>query len=85
MAEIEGTARNAKGGAVIVGADGSPIYITGLDAWPAGFEGKRVRAMGTLNSRKRIPSPVIGPDGAVSAGAEGDQTVLDQAQWSLLP
>lgn len=73
---VEGTARNAKGGAVIVGEDGVPIYLPMLPAWPDGIEGTVVEVDGRLDERKLLPDPAVGEDGAHSAGAEGTQTML---------
>lgn len=78
---IEGKARDAKAGAVVVLDSGEPVYIEGLDGWPSDIEGKRVRATGVLKRKKLIPDPVVDSDGAISQGAEGDQTVLEGASW----
>ena len=78
---IEGKARDAKAGAVVVLDGGEPVYIEGLDYWPSDIEGKRVRATGFLKQKKLIPDPVVDSEGAISQGAEGDQTVLEGASW----
>jgi hypothetical protein len=78
---LEGTAENAKGGAVVVVADGRVVYLRGKTAWPDEVRRTQVTVIGTLTSTKLIPSPVRAPDGAISQGAEGDQWVLDQ--WTL--
>lgn len=76
-----GTARNAKGGAVVVRDDGGAVYVGGLEAWPAALDGQRVEVTGQLVRKKLIPDPVVGPNGERSAGAEGDQTVIEKATW----
>ena len=78
--ELTGTAENGKGGAILL-VDGSPIYVRKLDSWPAGLRGKRVVVRGTLKSLKLIPSPVRGPKGEISQGADGDQWVLEDATF----
>ncbi|MBM4387421.1 MAG: hypothetical protein FJ088_06745, partial [Deltaproteobacteria bacterium] len=56
---LEGTARNAALGAVIVMDKGTPIYIEGLAEWPADFLGKRVKAKGILRQKKLAPDPMV--------------------------
>jgi hypothetical protein len=76
--ELHGIAEDAKSGAILL-VDGEPIYLRNKDAWPAGKRGKSVVVKGTLTWMKLIPSPVRGPDGAISQGAEGSQWVLEGA------
>ncbi|MCB9688257.1 MAG: hypothetical protein H6738_12230 [Alphaproteobacteria bacterium] len=67
-AMIEGVARDAKGGAVIVLDDGAPVYVDGLDAWPAGVDGLRIRALGEEVAERHVPEATVSPDGAISQG-----------------
>ncbi len=78
-----GTARDAKGGAVLVTAQGEPIYIKNLDFWPQEIEGKQVSATGVLKDEKFIPDPIIDKNGGISTGATGTQYVLEKAKYSL--
>ena len=80
---LEGRAENAKAGAILL-RDGNddPVYIEGLDSWPSAVTRKRVRATGVLRSKKMIPDPGMGPE--KTAGAFGDQTVLENAKWEPL-
>lgn len=82
LSSLSGTAGNAKGGAVIEADDGRVVYVIDLDSWPDELLGQRVTATGRLERRKYIPDPVVAADGAISQGAEGDQWVLDDAEWS---
>ncbi len=78
---LDGTARNAKAGAVVVvEPDESPVYLSGLTEWPEGLDGKKVRVEGTLTEQKWIPDPVA-PNGEISQGAEGNQWVLEASKW----
>jgi hypothetical protein len=80
--ELKGTARDAKAGAVIVSDAGEPVYVRGLTSWPTELHGSPVAVVGTLQRRKLIPDPSVAADGAVSAGAEGEQLVLMGAsEW----
>jgi hypothetical protein len=80
---LEGTAENAKAGAIVMAKDGSPVYIDGLeDGWPADVSRKRVRVTGVLREEKRIPDPGFDPH---TAGAFGTQTILYDAKWTVLP
>ncbi|HEY3353508.1 MAG TPA: hypothetical protein VGQ83_09685 [Polyangia bacterium] len=81
---IEGVARNAKAGAVVLTAGGEPVYVQGLDAWPRDVDGKTVVATGRLVDKKLIPDPV-GPDGELRQGAVGTQRVLEQPAWRVKP
>ena len=76
---LRGLAANAKGGAVLV-VDGAPIYLERMDEWPPGMAGTEVTVAGRLVQKKVIPDPVVGPDGAISQGAEGTQQVLEQVR-----
>lgn len=78
---IEGTARNAAAGAVVLTDDRTPIYIDGLDAWDRATDGKKVRAKGKL--RKRNAGPLVNTKGEHSHGVPGDRFVLEQPSWSV--
>ena len=80
---IEGTAYDAKGGAVLR-TDDAVVYIAGKASWPADVVGGRVRATGILSEEKIVPDPEVGADGAVSAGAAGLQKVLKDSTWEIL-
>ena len=73
---LDGTARDAKGGAVLLTDDNIPIYIEGLDSWPPAIDGSRISVNGVLKKEKYIPDPSIGDDGGISQGAIGMQYVL---------
>ncbi len=78
-----GTARDAKGGAMLVKEDGGTLYVKGLGAWPDELHGKSVSVTGIVRREKLIPDPKTDDAGAVSQGAFGDQTVIDEAAWKL--
>ncbi len=77
---LHGTARDAKGGAVLLTDDNIPIYIKGLSTWTSGIEGSRVMASGVLKKEKYIPDPTMGDDGGISQGAIGMQYVLTRLE-----
>lgn len=79
---IRGTARDSKGGAVIVPSRGEPVYIDGLDSWPAEAHGKRVTVSGLLKRRKSLPDPTVEP-AAVAPGMKGLRFVLEKARWKV--
>lgn len=79
---LGGTARDAKGGAVLLVGD-EPVYLAGLDAWPAKVSGKAMVVTGTLVSRQHLPEASRDARGAISQGATGKQLVLDAPQWRL--
>lgn len=79
---VRGNAGNAKAGAEISGKDGTPVYVAGLDAWPAALNGKMVGATGTLHTvHHELP---VGPNGEHYAGLDGDQLVLRDARYGLV-
>lgn len=79
---IEGTAGNAKAGAVVQTTNGGVVYVDRLDAWPKELNGKRVTATGELRTEKKIPDP-RGPNGELRQGANGKQQVLHDARFGL--
>lgn len=86
---LEGTAADAKCGAMLVGETGM-IWIDGLDGWPVGFydggtQGKRLRVTGTVIERDDLPVFVQKPGEAVPAGiAVHSEAELQKAKWRFL-
>ena len=80
MMQVIGTARNAKLGAIVVSKSGT-YFIEGLAAWPVKLAGKQIEVSGKLVQRKLAPTPKVGKDGAVSAGAHGMSQVLTDATY----
>jgi len=39
---------------------------------------------GNLREKKLIPDPYVSPDGGISQGAIGTQTVLENATWKRI-
>lgn len=78
---IEGTARNAMAGAVVLTADRTPIYVDGLERWDGAFDGKKISASGTL--RKRGGDDVVNDAGEHASGIAGSHFVLEQPSWAL--
>lgn len=80
---LNGTAKDAKGGAVLITPEGYVIYIKGLDFWPSELFDKSISVSGLLKNEKFIPDPIIDENGAISTGAYGDQLVLENAEYSV--
>jgi hypothetical protein len=78
---LVGDARDAKGGAVVVEDGGRVVYVDGVDRWPEAVSGRRVAVTGVLVERKKIPDPVVNDAGEHSAGALGEQWVIEGARW----
>ena len=78
---IEGTARNAMAGAVVLTANRTPVYVDGLERWDGTFDGKKIRASGTL--RKRGADDVAAANGDQASGIGSDHFVLEQPTWAL--
>jgi hypothetical protein len=81
---VVGEAANAKAGAVVLTDVYGEVYVKGLAAWPDDVVGKTVELSGLLRREKLIPDPVTNEDGAVTAGAYGDQTVIADADWKVI-
>ena len=81
---LRGVARDAKGYAVLVLPTNEPIYIENLFSWPVEVLGKFVAVTGILRVKKLIPDPYFSPDGGISQGAMGKQTILENAKWELV-
>jgi len=79
---VEGIARDAKAGAVVV-SDTGPVYIEKLGSWPSELLGKQVRVKGRLVTTKFIPDPV-NDKGELVQGAPGEQTVMRDATWEVV-
>ena len=79
---FRGTAWSAAAGATVAvaGAD-VPIYIDGLDSWPADLEGKTVQVSGTLRLRERDVPPADEGEWP-SHGLDTDTFVVDGAEWA---
>jgi len=80
---LNGTAKDAKGGAVLITPEGYVMYIKGLESWPSEFLDKRLSVSGLLKKEKLIPDPIIDENGAISTGATGDQLVLENSEYSV--
>jgi hypothetical protein len=86
---LEGTAGNAKLGALLQG-EGNSIWIDGLDSWPEGFysgddRGKRLRVSGTVITRDDLPVFVqkLGelPQAGIPVSSEEER---EKAKWRFL-
>ncbi len=75
-----GIAKDAKGGAVLITAEGNVIYIKELESWASELLDKEVSVTGLLNKEKFIPDPETDENGAISSGAFGSQFVLKKAE-----
>ena len=75
---INGTAYNAKAGAVVLtDSDDEPIYLQGLHAWEDNVIGRRVSIEGVLHRRSIYPQ-AQNIDGIRSQGITGrDQWVIE--------
>lgn len=80
---LVGTARDAKGGAVLL-VNNAPLYLAGLDAWPMVANGKQVAVGGKLVDKQYLPEAKKDAKGAISQGAVGSQWVLEAPTWRLL-
>ena len=78
--KLVGTSKDAKGGAVLITANGNVIYIKELESWSSELLDKQVSVHGLLNKEKFIPDPVTDKNGAISSGAFGEQLVLEKAE-----
>lgn len=86
---LEGTAADAKLGALLQGDEGA-IWIEGLDSWPEGFyfggdKGKRLRVVGTVTRKDDLPVFVQQPGQAPRAGVPvASEEEREKAKWRYL-
>lgn len=80
LTTVVGRAENARGGAVIVTSDG-PVYVEGLAAWDDGLLHRQVKAVGVRKVKQLLPPATKNEKGEWTQGAEGQQEVLEGAQW----
>ncbi|TFG14209.1 MAG: hypothetical protein EU535_03720 [Promethearchaeota archaeon] len=80
---LHGSAKNAKGGAVIITKDNNVIYVKNLESWSPKLEDKQMIVSGLLKKEKFIPDPIIDENGAISCGAKGMQFVLENAEYYI--
>jgi hypothetical protein len=81
---IQGTARNAMAGALVVLSDHTTIYVLGLDEWDDATHRATVRVTGTLTRSELAPDPEVNDKGEHSTGMQGKVTVLAGARWELV-
>ena len=92
---LSGVARDAKGGAVVVGDDGEPVYVGGLAAWPPVLLSRRMALHGVVTREAYLPQATVEASGAMvqgatvqaatAPGAKAMQRVLRAGRWELLP
>ena len=89
---IEGSARNAKLGAMIHG-DETSYFIDGLDEWPDELDGQQLRVTGRIITRDDLPVfeeqpgdlPKTGiPVPAGTTDAARTRRLLANASWELI-
>ena len=66
----------------VVVVDGSPIYLTGMDAWPEDVVGKSVTVTGTSRTTDAFEAHQD-DNGAWSQGTAGPVTFIDDPGWKL--
>jgi hypothetical protein len=76
---VDGTARNAALGAVVVTEGGTPVYVAGLAHWDHAVDGRPVRATGTL---RLVAGDLVDDRGEHRHGTPDDRLVLDDASWT---
>ncbi len=79
---LEGTARNAKAGAIVQVEDRTPVYVDGLERWDRAVDGKPVSASGML--RKQGADDVVGENGEHSTGSR-QRSLRDRAADVICP
>ncbi len=80
---LNGCARDAMMGAVVLTEDRTPVYLSGMREWNEDVEGEDVEVKGVLQRRSLAPDPVVDEQGNHSHGAEGTNYVLDSVTWKL--
>lgn len=79
---LEGRARDAMLGGVLVLDGGGAVYVEGVVEWPDPLSGKRLRVAGTLRRKKLAPDPGQTADGGHIHGAAGTELVIENPRWT---
>jgi len=78
--DYTGTARDAKGGAVLVMKHGAVAYVEGRERWEDSALGKTVTVRGRLVEKAHLPVARRSPGGAISQGVDPAAPL----QWVLV-
>lgn len=81
---VQGTARNAHAGALVVLSDHTTIYVLGLQEWNDDVHRATVRVTGTFVRTELAPDPEVNVKGEVSHGMQGKVSVLADATWEIV-
>ena len=81
---IQGTARNAHAGALVVLSDSTTIYVLGLQEWNEQVDRATVRVTGRFIRTSLAPDPEVNAKGEVSHGMKGKVSVLADATWEVV-
>ncbi len=80
---IHGVAENAKGGAIVMTSDDTPIYLGGVAEWDSEVAGESVVVSGTLRRVTAGPTPLTGSNNKHSAGVDSARYLLENPTWKL--
>jgi hypothetical protein len=81
---IEGLAKNAKDGAVVVSSDQTVYYIDKLQYWDEFFEGKKIKVTGYLVTDSTKNEDIVNDKGEYKTGIPGDKKLLIEAAWEII-
>lgn len=81
---IQGTARNAHAGALVVLSDHTTIYVLGLQEWTDQVHRATVRVTGNFIRTSLAPDPEMNAKGEHSHGMQGKVSVLADATWEVV-
>lgn len=74
---VTGKALNAKGGAIVIGANEIPYYLEGVDSWDRNVYGKKIKVSGTLVIIRRKPGNPL-------AVVLREQRLIKKPKWELI-
>jgi hypothetical protein len=81
---IIGTARNGKGGALILTKEDSVYYVDGLDSWDGAINGREISVTGILKIETLSTNEMKNVEGEWKAGIVGDKKIIHHAKWKLI-
>jgi hypothetical protein len=82
LVTVEGCARDAGAGAIVLQANSEPIYVAGLETW-GDKEGITVTVSGILRRRAVIAISTLDEEGAISHGLDSAVFVIDDPTWKF--
>jgi hypothetical protein len=78
---LQGTARDAHAGGLLVLDDGVMVFVAGVPAWDEDVVDRRLVLSGVLARESFGPEPQVTPEGGYTQGMSGEVYVVRDPTW----